>query len=98
MKFSNYLKNQTLFIFIALILINCSSAEEEFTPTVSNPSSPAEISYSKEVLPIITKNCSVTNCHVLGSQSPNLSDKTTFFQNVKRVRIRVFFRNWTDKV
>lgn len=66
--------------------------EEELYPAADiNPAScdTSQITYGNFVSQLITSNCSGSNCHIGGSQSPDISDYTKLTANIGLVKTKV---------
>lgn len=49
----------------------------------------ANVSLSNDIEPIIQNNCAISNCHVSGGRSPNLSRKTAILDNASVIKSEV---------
>ena len=65
-----------LFFAMIFILIGCTKT----TTVVLNPGSEitTEMSFSKDIVPIFSKNCALAGCHVPGGKVPDLTEANAF--------------------
>ncbi len=69
-------------IIIILVLINLFVLAGCYKSATLYPSTNTvlskQVSFSKDILPILTKNCSLSGCHATGGQTPDLSATKAF--------------------
>lgn len=58
------------------VLAGCYKATTLYPST--NTVLSKQVSFSKDIAPILTKNCSLGGCHITGGQSPDLSATKAF--------------------
>jgi len=66
-----------LIVVAQLILIVASCTKTTTVPIDNSPAITTTVSFSKDIQPILTKNCALSSCHG-GSVSPNLSSATAY--------------------
>ena len=60
-----------LLIFLSMSFSSCY--KDVILPTTATTAPPQFVSFSNDLQPIFTANCSLSGCHVSGSQTPYLS-------------------------
>ena len=66
------MKNISYSIILLFALIAWAGCEKDYLST-QQVEITAQVSFSKDVVPILTQDCATPNCHVAGGTSPNLS-------------------------
>ena len=62
---------------LALVLITTSCVYEQIEPVKVD-----EVSWSEDILPILSNRCSTTSCHIPGDVSPDLSEANAYISLV----------------
>ncbi|CAN5457434.1 hypothetical protein BH09BAC6_BH09BAC6_21230 [soil metagenome] len=66
-----------LLLVFSLTLTIYSCTKTTTVPFDNSPAITTEVSFSKDLQPILTKSCAISGCHG-GSVAPNLSEATAF--------------------
>src|ERR1017187_2113412 len=58
-------------IIIVLIIFSATACEKDYYGV--KPIPPGPVSFTTQVLPILTTSCAISGCHVPGAQTPDLT-------------------------
>lgn len=73
-RFSIYL-GTVLFVVLGAVLTGCY---KDIITEADPDGPPQQVSFSTELLPIFTKNCALSGCHVAGAHSPDLTEANAY--------------------
>lgn len=77
----------TAIVLLLTAMLSCEyQNEEELFATPDNTGT--QVSFTSDILPIITAKCAIPGCHVTGVQSPDLSNQANIFSRAERIKVR----------
>jgi hypothetical protein len=71
-----------LFFLTAAVLNGCYKDVNLPTPAADPNGPPQQLSFSKDIQPILTTNCALSGCHVAGAQKPDMESGVAYLNLV----------------
>jgi len=66
-----------ILIVIIVVMIGCQKNTTVTIPVVAKTVTKT-VSFSKDLIPILTTNCAMSGCHVTGGHAPNLTEASAY--------------------